>query len=94
MLIGNKYLEQIYKYIPNYDDCCKQTKYVKTFSRTIAHNYGIHETHIWKKENPCGKCGNIGVWNRCSGCKEVHYCSIKCQKDAWLYHKNECTKYW
>jgi hypothetical protein len=27
---------------------------------------------------------------KCSECKLVRYCSIKCQKTDWIKHKNEC----
>ena len=30
-------------------------------------------------------------FKKCSGCKFVYYCSVKCQKSAWqTYHKKEC----
>ncbi len=37
----------------------------------------------------CRKCGNIGNYI-CSGCKNVIYCSKKCQFDDWSKHKSEC----
>jgi TPR repeat protein len=30
------------------------------------------------------------VTGRCSGCKRVRYCDVKCQKGDWLRHKPEC----
>ena len=38
----------------------------------------------------CRKCGNIGYY-RCSNCKNVIYCSQKCQIDDWPKHKSECN---
>ena len=35
-----------------------------------------------------GKEGARGV---CSGCKEVCYCSKKCQEEAWELHKHYCS---
>lgn len=37
----------------------------------------------------CNKCGKEGN-KRCSKCKKVFYCSIKCQKDDWKDHKVIC----
>ncbi len=28
----------------------------------------------------------------CSACKNVHYCSVECQKSNWKSHKTECFK--
>ena len=37
----------------------------------------------------CNNCGKI-TQNKCSGCKEIFYCSRKCQTDKWKSHKNVC----
>ncbi|KAI5119516.1 hypothetical protein M0805_002452 [Coniferiporia weirii] len=54
------------------------------------------------KEPPTQKCGNPdcdeedsgGIFKRCSGCKDVRYCSRQCQVIAWKYkgHNLECKK--
>ena len=38
----------------------------------------------------CRKCVPVHTTQRCSGCKRVYYCSRKCQKKAWKYHKSAC----
>eukprot|EP00607_Mallomonas_marina_P005400 CAMPEP_0182439850 /NCGR_PEP_ID=MMETSP1167-20130531/86693_1 /TAXON_ID=2988 /ORGANISM="Mallomonas Sp, Strain CCMP3275" /LENGTH=182 /DNA_ID=CAMNT_0024633649 /DNA_START=1337 /DNA_END=1885 /DNA_ORIENTATION=- len=46
-----------------------------------------------KPENKCGACGGYGVnLMRCSGCKNVWYCSASCQKKHWTAHKKMCKK--
>ena len=37
--------------------------------------------------------GREGAKGVCSGCREVCYCSRKCQEEAWVLHKHYCS-YW
>ena len=43
------------------------------------------------------KCSKGGFFSReldlkaCSGCKVVRYCSVRCQKRDWKYHKANCS---
>ncbi|KAF4721941.1 hypothetical protein FOZ63_032373 [Perkinsus olseni] len=39
----------------------------------------------------CEACRKPGE-SRCSRCKKVYYCSIKCQKAAWSTHKRVCKE--
>lgn len=41
----------------------------------------------------CGKCGERGKHRLCGKCKMVHYCSVKCQREAWPEHKKTCKPY-
>jgi len=45
-------------------------------------------------QEPCICCANCAVkkinLNRCGGCKNVFYCSVRCQKNDWLSHKYGC----
>eukprot|EP01083_Nonionella_stella_P147675 466358_1 len=40
----------------------------------------------------CGSCSTTGANKRCSGCRGVYYCNIKCQRDHWKTHKRDCKK--
>lgn len=39
--------------------------------------------------NKCKSCGNDGM-KKCGGCRQVYYCSRKCQLNDWKRHKREC----
>merc|ERR1719296_137387 len=42
----------------------------------------------------CPNCGKEDMAKplRCSVCKKVQYCSAKCQKEDWQFHKRVCKK--
>ena len=41
----------------------------------------------------CSMCGILtNDLKQCGNCKKVSYCSIKCQKDDWVKHKQVCKK--
>eukprot|EP00573_Skeletonema_grethae_P008453 CAMPEP_0201696740 /NCGR_PEP_ID=MMETSP0578-20130828/8304_1 /ASSEMBLY_ACC=CAM_ASM_000663 /TAXON_ID=267565 /ORGANISM="Skeletonema grethea, Strain CCMP 1804" /LENGTH=523 /DNA_ID=CAMNT_0048182769 /DNA_START=109 /DNA_END=1680 /DNA_ORIENTATION=- len=43
----------------------------------------------------CAVCGKSGSIKICTRCRDVHYCSIECQKIQWPKHKLECKpNYW
>eukprot|EP01084_Bolivina_argentea_P068805 125244_1 len=39
----------------------------------------------------CSLCNKLASL-RCSRCKKIYYCSRKCQKINWKYHKSTCGK--
>lgn len=45
-----------------------------------------------KGKKTCANCDKAcnGLPLRCSGCKQVYYCSQDCQKKAWPTHKPSC----
>ncbi|XP_062511648.1 ankyrin repeat and MYND domain-containing protein 2-like [Corticium candelabrum] len=47
-----------------------------------------------REVEPVDKCATCGVsesnLKRCSACKEVFYCSVRCQKLHWFSHKKQC----
>jgi splicing suppressor protein 51 len=47
---------------------------------------------IEKSCNACGKtdCGTTSL-KKCSRCKSAWYCSQRCQKTDWKFHKEACT---
>lgn len=42
--------------------------------------------------NYCIVCHKPNVKNKCSNCKIIRYCSINCQKQDWIIHRNLCKK--
>lgn len=38
----------------------------------------------------CANCGEPNCIKRCSACRDVYYCSSKCQKAHWKKHKQDC----
>jgi hypothetical protein len=40
----------------------------------------------------CGMCGREAFDLCLCPCRQVFYCDVKCQQDAWHHHRNECTK--
>ncbi|MDR3647276.1 MAG: zinc finger MYND domain-containing protein [Candidatus Babeliales bacterium] len=53
-------------------------------------NIGFDKS-IEHKCNFCTKKSTNQAYKQCSGCKQVHYCSPKCQKYDWEFHKNICA---
>ncbi|MDR3646553.1 MAG: zinc finger MYND domain-containing protein [Candidatus Babeliales bacterium] len=43
------------------------------------------------KCNFCTKKSTNQAFKQCSACKQVHYCSPKCQQYDWEFHKNICN---
>lgn len=41
----------------------------------------------------CGMCSEIGAGKPCSGCKNIRYCSVECQRNDWDIHKLVCKSY-
>lgn len=50
----------------------------------------------FSKLSQCNYCGQMsttntgGPYKKCSRCKQVRYCSKRCQVDDWSLHKEEC----
>lgn len=42
--------------------------------------------------NVCSTCGEPNPPKKCSQCKTVPYCDVRCQKLHWFTHKNFCIK--
>ena len=41
----------------------------------------------------CSKCEQTAEkWKLCGACRNVYYCSVKCQKAHWSIHKIVCSK--
>ncbi|XP_039267948.2 ankyrin repeat and MYND domain-containing protein 2-like isoform X1 [Styela clava] len=40
----------------------------------------------------CAACGERKTDLRCSACKQIRYCSQRCQKLHWFVHKKKCVK--
>lgn len=73
----------------------------KLFKYFVALGYGLQGEPADCPKNPkkrkhyaelicCSNCGAEHCQMRCSNCKDVYYCSEKCQKAHWKYHKKHC----
>lgn len=53
----------------------------------------FEKKHDIPSPNICGGCKNASnvQMKRCSKCKVVHYCSVKCQAADWQKHKLICS---
>ena len=40
----------------------------------------------------CLFCNDKNAKYRCTGCKTIYFCDKKCQKKAWVIHKNHCSR--
>jgi len=40
----------------------------------------------------CDRCGSTKDLKLCGVCKQVRYCSVECQRKAWVTHKAVCKK--
>ena len=51
------------------------------------------EKDAFKPTGPsCARCSRTETSNKCSGCKDVHYCSVVCQRLDWAKHKATCRE--
>ena len=41
----------------------------------------------------CETCSKQDVTLRCSRCRDVYYCDVKCQSKDWKRHKKQCYKF-
>src|SRR5579883_1453912 len=66
--------------------------------RIMLSAIGAHDIFTGKsKEKRCDAvtCSKTQNLRACSGCKSKYYCSRKCQKAHWFYHKFDCkNKQW
>ncbi|XP_072546320.1 histone-lysine N-methyltransferase SMYD3 [Salminus brasiliensis] len=60
----------------------KDRRSCEPFAFCIARNF---------LQSACHNCVRTGEkLLRCSQCKTARYCSVQCQKEAWVEHKSEC----
>mmetsp|Transcript_10172 Transcript_10172/g.21196 ORF Transcript_10172/g.21196 Transcript_10172/m.21196 type:complete len:291 (-) Transcript_10172:157-1029(-) len=52
-------------------------------------------SHFEEEDNivkECANCGSKDSLGRCSRCHQAWFCSLKCQKAYWPFHKEWCTR--
>ena len=53
-----------------------------------------HVVALESRETVCDGCMRVAsetIYQKCSGCKAVYYCTVDCQRNAWVnYHRKEC----
>lgn len=42
----------------------------------------------------CDRCGSASADRVCTSCRSVVYCDPRCQRVAWLHHKEMCVAIW
>ncbi|MEW5300926.1 MAG: hypothetical protein WDW36_003817 [Sanguina aurantia] len=52
-------------------------------SDALADEAGVEE---------CANCGTTSDLLRCSRCRSIWFCSLKCHKAYWPFHKSDCRK--
>ena len=68
-----------------------KTKYVlETFRSTCLKNHVFDGSRCENCETR-GEIGNIKL-KTCGGCKQVRYCTSKCQREDWESHREFCKK--
>ena len=40
----------------------------------------------------CANCGGVDNLGRCSRCHQVYFCSVKCQRAYWPFHREVCRR--
>jgi len=63
------------------------------FSETDLLLYGYQKGEDGKWHPPSLKCDycHKDAIGYCGKCKKIYYCSKKCQKRQWNYHKDDCN---
>ncbi|KAJ9184134.1 hypothetical protein P3X46_007905 [Hevea brasiliensis] len=60
---------------------------------TTNRDRAVPTIHMEMEDSSCANCGNNGT-KRCSRCKSVRYCSVKCQEAHWKSgHKSKCKDF-
>lgn len=49
----------------------------------------FYARELRRRKSPCFNCGKESR-NACAGCRAAVFCSRKCQREQWGYHKNMC----
>ncbi|MDR3647277.1 MAG: zinc finger MYND domain-containing protein, partial [Candidatus Babeliales bacterium] len=99
---GYKLLSYDFCYAANKEDCAGYFNNVQLFTDAFpkvlqeflkSHDRAYQSTAENNKIqcNFCKLLAKDRQFKRCSGCKQVHYCSPKCQQYDWEFHKNICN---
>ena len=52
----------------------------------------VAETHdLAPPENECENCGSLDNLALCTRCRTAWFCSVKCQRSYWPFHKSACA---
>lgn len=91
LMLEHEFVKPVLQVIPNLRQLADETEFAKETRENLLYNSQITKKYLGKIVRECSTCKDHGFWSQCSGCKKVYYCTTKCQREDWNFHKLRCT---